>query len=258
MLSPAPLAAIPPTLLSGRRVAVLGSGGGLGRALAMAARAAGAEVLGLDARAAFDGIDALYRFDPADPEAGAALAAALPDGLDALALLPDLTGLDPAATLAQGVALPVALAEALAPRLAPGAAILARAAPGDRTAHMAAIRAARSLRPADAAAFADRWGLLAEPARAPRLAGWAMGAWALARATAWPGLRVNTIAPATPDGRLAPTAATALGLTESDGAAIAARAALFLISPLAQGLTGACLAADGGQAAQLQSVHEGL
>lgn len=243
----------------GRRVAVLGSGGGLGRALAAAARAAGAEVLGLDPRAAFADVDALYRFDPAEPEAGAALAAALPEGLDALALMPDLAGLDPAATLEQGAALPIRLAEALAPRLAPGAAIVARAAAGpDRAAQLAAIRAARALRPGEGAAFAERWDLLAEPARAPLLAGWALGAWALSRVTHWPGVRINAIAPAAPDGRLPPSMAAASGLAEGDGPAIAARAALILMSPLAQGLSGACLAADGGQAAQLQSVQEGL
>jgi len=260
MLSPAALATIPPTLLSGRRVAVLGSGGGLGRAVAAAARAAGAQVLGIDPRAAFADVDTLYRFDPADPDAAAALAASLPADLDALALMPDLAGLDPAATLEQGTALPIRLAEGLAPRLCPGAAIVARAAPDGpgRAARLAAIRAARALRPGAGAAFADRWNLTAEPGRAQPLAGWAMGAWALTRATAWPGLRVTAIAPAAPDGRLSPAAAAALGLTESDGAALAARAALFLMSPLSQGLTGACLAADGGQAAQLQSVHEGL
>jgi len=259
MLAPAPLAMIPPTLLTGRRVAVLGSGGGLGRAMAAAARAAGAQVLGIDPRAAFADVDALYRFDPADTDAPQALAAALPEGLDALALFPDLTALDPAATLEQGVTLPIRLAQALAPRLTPGAAIVARAASGpERDSHLAAIRAACALRPGEGPGFAERWGLRAEPGRAPLLAGWAMGAWALSRATRWPGIRVNAIAPATADGRLPPASAAALGLAEGEGPLIAARAALILMSPLTQGLTGACLAADGGQAAQMQSVHEGL
>lgn len=259
MLAAAALAQVPPTLLLGRRVAVLGSGGGLGRAVAAAAQAAGAEVLGLDTRAVFDHVDALFRFDPADPQAAEGLAAALPDGLYALVLAPDLPP-DPGALIAQGVALPVRLAEALAPRMAHGGAIVARAAPpgADRSAYLAAIRAARSVRPDQGAVFAGRWGLDAEPTRAPRLAGWALGAWALARATTWPHLRVNAIAPAAPDGRLPPAQAAALGMSEGDGAAVAARAVLFLISPLSQGLTGACLATDGGQAAQLQSVHEGL
>lgn len=259
MLTADALAAIAPTLLTGRRVAVLGAGGGLGAAVAAAARAGGAQVLGLDPRARFDGLDALYRYDPADPGAAQALAAALPDGLEALVLMPDLSGLDPAAVLDQGCALPLALAQALAPRMAPGGAIVVRGATGpDRAAHLAAIRAARALRPGQGTAFAERWGLLAEPARAPLLAGWALGAWAMARATAWPGLRVNAVAPAAPDGRLPPATAAAAGMDQATGPALAARAALFLISPLSQGLTGACLAADGGMAAQMHAVAEGL
>jgi NAD(P)-dependent dehydrogenase (short-subunit alcohol dehydrogenase family) len=256
MLAPAALAALPPTLLMGRRVVVLGSGGGLGRAVAQAARDAGAEVLGIDPRAAFGPVDALYRAGPDEAEA---VAAALPDDLDALVLTPDLTEPDPAVILKHGVTGPIRLAEALAPRLPPGAAIVVRGAHGpDRAAHLPAIRAGRSLRPDDATAFAARWGLTAEPARAPLLAGWAMAAWALSRAAAWPHLRVNAITPAAPDGRLPPAQAAALGIPESEGAQIAARAAVFLISPLSMGLTGAQLATDGGLAAQTQSVHEGL
>lgn len=261
MLAPAPLAAIPPTLMQGRRVAVLGSGGKLGRAAAAALRAAGAEVLGIDARAVFDDVDALWRADLARPGAAEAVAAALPDGLDGLALLPD-TGetADPAAVLVRAVAAPIRLAEALAPRLAQGAAVVALAGPDGpgRRAALAAIRAARALRPDDAAAFADRWGLAAEPARAPGLAAWALGAWALARRAAWPGVRVNAVVPAAPDGRLAPAEAAALALPEAAGADLAARAALFLLSPLSQGLTGAVLAADGGRAARMQTDQEGL
>jgi NAD(P)-dependent dehydrogenase (short-subunit alcohol dehydrogenase family) len=259
MLAPAPLATIPPTLLTGRRVAVLGSGGGLGRAVAAAARAAGAEVTGIDPRAAFADVDALIRADLTDPAAIDAAAAALPDGLDALALFPDLPSGDPATVLAHGVIAPLRLAEALAPRLAPGAAIVLRGAiQSGWGAHLAAIRAARALRSDDLPGFVTRWGLDAEPLRAPLLAGWALQAWALARATAWPGLRINTVIPAAPDGRLPPERAAALGLAEGDGSTIAARAALYLMSPLSQGLTGAGVAADGGLSARLQTGHAGL
>jgi NAD(P)-dependent dehydrogenase (short-subunit alcohol dehydrogenase family) len=259
MLAPAPLATIPPTLLSGRRVAVLGSGGGLGRAVAAAAQAAGAEVTGIDPRASFAHLDTLIRADLTDPAAIDAAAAALPDGLDALALFPDLPGTDPAAVLAHGVIAPLRLAQALAPRLAPGAAIVLRGAlEMGRDGHLPAIRAARALRTGDLPAFVSRWGLDAEPARAPLLAGWALQAWALARAAAWPGLRINTVIPAAPDGRLPPAQAAALGLAEGDGTTLAARAALYLMSPLSQGLTGAGIAADGGLSARLQTGHEGL
>ena len=167
-----------PPILHGRRVAVLGSGQGLGLAVAAAAEAAGAEVLGVDAQARFDHLSALYRADPADPAAMDAVAAALPDGIDALALFPPLPDGDPARQLAAGLAAPLRLAALLAPRLARGGAIVVQgAAPApDRADSLAAIRAGGALRPGGAAAFAAAWGLTAEPARTPRVIGWAMQA----------------------------------------------------------------------------------
>lgn len=259
MLAALPLPAVPPTLLMGRRIAVLGSGSGLGLAVARAAEAAGAEVLGIDPDPAFAHVAELYRADPGDGAAMEAVAAALPEGLDGLALFPDLSG-DPARVLAQGVMGPRLLAEALAPRLAPGAAIVARAAPAtpERTQALPMIRAALALRPDGLAPFPARWGLDAEPGKALALAGWAMAAWVMARAHAWPGLRVNAVAPAAPDGRLPPALAARMGRPEAEGAEIAARATLFLLSGPAQGLTGAVLAADGGLQAQIQTSLEGL
>ena len=55
-----------PPLLEGKRVAVLGSASGLGLAVAAAAEAAGAEVLGIDADKAFDHVVEFYRVDLTD------------------------------------------------------------------------------------------------------------------------------------------------------------------------------------------------
>lgn len=251
------MAPLPP-LLHGRRIAVLGSASGLGLAVAGACAAAGAEVLGIDSTPRFDHLAEFYRADLDDPAAMDAVAAALPEGLDGLALFPALPEGAPARQLAQALAAPRRLAGQMAPRLAPGGALLLRgtAGDGDRAAHLAAIRAGAALKPGDAAAFAARWGLDAEPGRTPRLIGWALQAWALAHATRWPGLRVNTLIPAAPDGRLPP--AQALGQDPATGAALAARAAVFLLSDLSQGLTGASLAADGGLSATMQTRLEGL
>ncbi|PWE31564.1 hypothetical protein C4N9_00675 [Pararhodobacter marinus] len=249
-----------PPLLRDKRIAVMGSGSGLGLAVARAAEAAGAEVLGIDREARFDHLAELYRLDPGDPASVDALAQALPDDLDGLALFPALPDGPPARQLAHGLAAPKRLAALLAPRLAPGAGIVVRGATADanRTGALAAIRAGASLAPGDCDAFAERWSLNAEPTRTPRLIGWAMTAWAQSRAVAWPGLRVNAVIPAAPDGRLPLALAADLGLDAGDGASIAARAAIFLLSDLAQGLTGASLAADGGLSAQTQTRLEGL
>lgn len=253
----APLAAIPPTLLAGRRLAVLGSGGGLGLAVARAAQAAGAEVLGIGPHPVFDHVAAFYCADLADM---VAVAAALPDGLDGLALFPHLGGHDPAQVLAQGVIAPRDLARALAPRLAPGASIIVQGASAgaDRDAALPMIRAAMALRPDDLAGFALRWGLNAEPTRAPRLAGWAMGAWAMSNRWTWPGVRVNALTPASHDGRLPPAIAAQLGRPEGDGPDLAAQTTVFLLSALSQGLTGANISVDGGMSAQMQTSLQGL
>jgi NAD(P)-dependent dehydrogenase (short-subunit alcohol dehydrogenase family) len=253
----APLSAIPPTLLAGRRVAVLGSGGGLGLAVARAVQAAGAEVLGVDGRAVFDHVSALYRAEAGDMHA---VAAALPDGLDGLALFPDLSAGDPAQVLANAVIAPRVLAQGLAPRMAPGASIIVQGAPAgaDWAAALPMIRAAMALRPDDLAGFAPRWGLAAEPTRAPRLAGWTMAAWAMSNRWTWPGVRANALTPASPDGRLPPAIAAQLGRAEGDGPDLAAQTAVFLLSALSQGLTGANIAADGGMSAQMQTSLQGL
>jgi len=252
-----PLSAIPPTLLAGRRIAVLGSGGGLGLAVARAAQAAGAEVLGIGPQPVFDHVAAFYRAEPGDMQA---VAAALPDGLDGLALFPDLTAGDPAQLLAQGLIAPRVLAQALAPRMAQGASIVVRAAPAgaDWAAALPMIRAAMALRPDDLTGFVPRWGLNAQPTHAPRLTGWAMAAWAMANRWIWPGLRVNAVTPASPDGRLPPAIAAQLGRSEGDGPDLAAQTAVFLLSALSQGLTGANIAADGGLSAQMQTSLQGI
>lgn len=249
-----------PPLLTGRKIVVLGSSRGLGLTVSAACAAAGAEVLGVDDVARFDHLAELYRTDPGDPAAMDAVAAALPDAIDGLALVPAVTDSAPAVQLAQALAAPLRLAALIAPRLAPGAAVVVRGAPPatDRPASLAAIRAGIALRAGDSAGYAERWGLTAEPTRTPRLIGWAMQAWAMAHAHAWPGVRVNALIPATPDGRLPPALVAATGTEAAHGAKLAARAALFLLSDLSQGLTGAALAADGGLSARMQTRLEGL
>ncbi len=245
-------------VLAGRRVAVLGHAGGLGRAVAQAAGAAGAEVHGIDADPAFDHVAALYRADTTDPAALDAAAAALPEGLDGLALFPRPA--EGRAALVHGLLAPKRLAEALAPRLAPGTAIVAQAAPPHASwqASLGTVRAAAVLAWDDLDGFCARWGLDAEPALAPRIAGWGMLAWVMAHRWAWPGIRVNALTPAAPDGRLPPAIAARRGLEPARGTEGAALAAVFLLSPLSQGLTGANLAADAGQSAQIQTSLEGL
>ncbi len=231
-----------PPLLRGKRIAVLGSGSGLGRALAAAATEAGAEVLGIDPDTRFDHLAELYRYDPTNPGAMDAVARALPEGLDGVALFPALPpGAE--ACLEQALAAPKRLAEALAPKLAPGAGIVTRAAQphADWAKSLGLIRAAAALRPGEAAGFATRWALAAEAIDIPRLTGWAMLAWTLSHRATWPNIRVNAL---TPGGALPPDAP--------------APAAVFLLSGLSASLTGANLAADGGLSAQIQTSLDGL
>lgn len=257
-----PLVAMPP-LLAGKRVVVLGSASGLGHAVACAAESAGAEVHGIDDTRRFDGVSALYLADLHDPAALDAAIAALPDGIDGVALLPD-AGADTAPTrvLARMLLAPRHLAMALAPKLAPGASVVARGAPPHASwaAALGQTRAAAALRWDDLAGFVPRWGLDAEPAQAVRTAGWAMLAWVMANRWRWAerDIRINALSPATPDGRLPPAIVAARGHEAAFGTEHAARAALFLLSDLSAGLTGSNLASDGGLAAQIQTSLDGL
>lgn len=256
------LATVPPLLLAGKRVVVLGTGSGLGRAVALHAQAAGAEVLGVDDHKAFDGLDALYHADLNDPAALDAAAHALPDGIDGLALLPDPGTGGPEQTLTRALLAPRHLAQALAPKLAHGAAVLVRAAPPHATwqARLGETRAALALRRDDLGGFVARWGLLAEPDRAARTAGWAMQAWVMAQHNRWAdrAIRLNALTPASHDGRLPPDIVAASAKDAASGTDTAARAALFLLSDLSQGLTGANLAADGGLSARIITSLDGL
>ena len=252
-----------PALLSGKRVAILGSARGLGLAVAKAATEAGAEVIGIDAVTGFDHVSEFYHLDPSAMGAIDRLAAALPEGLDGLCLLPAYDASDaPDLALMRGVMGPKRLAERMAPRMASGAAILTQGAAFDpsRTQHLAGIRAALALRPETAVGFGQRWGLLAEPVLTPKLIGWAMEAWALQHRAAWgpQGPRTACLVTASPDGRLPHRIAAARGADASTGQHQAAQAAVFLLSALAAGLTGTALAADGGLSAETQTSLEGL
>ncbi|WP_439140229.1 hypothetical protein [Roseicyclus sp.] len=252
-----------PALLSGKRVAILGSARGLGLAVAKAATEAGAEVIGIDAVTGFDHVSEFYHIDPSHVGAIDRLAAALPDGLDGLCLLPAYDASDaPDLALMRGVMGPKRLAEGIAPRMAAGAVIVTQGAAFDtaRAQYMALIRAALALRTETATGFAQRWGLMAEPVLTPKLIGWAMEAWAMQHRAAWGphGPRSACLVTASPDGRLPPAICAARGIAATTGQQQAAAAAVFLLSALASGLTGATLAADGGLSAETQTSLEGL
>jgi hypothetical protein len=204
-----------------------------------------------------------YHLDPSDTGAIDRLASVLPDGLDGLCLLPAYDASDaPDLALMRGVMGPKRLAEGIAARMAHGAAIITQGAAFDpaRAQHLALIRAALALRPETATGFAQRWGLLAEPTLTPKLIGWAMEAWALQHRAAWgpQGARSACLVTASPDGRLPPAICAARGVDAAIGQQQAAAAAIYLLSALASGVTGAALAADGGLSAETQTSLEGL
>jgi hypothetical protein len=252
-----------PALLPGKRIAVLGSAGGLGLAVAKAATEAGAEVIGIDAVPGFDHVAEFFHVDPADQAAIDRLISLLPDGLDGLALFPDVGSSGNAGqAVLRGVAGPKRLAEGLAARMGMGGAIVTQGAPhtAERAAHLALIRASLALRPENATGFGARWGLEAEPHLTPKAIGWAMAAWAMQHRWTWAArhLRTACVITATPDGRLPAQIAALSGRDGASGQTEAAQAAIYLMSDQSAGLTGAVLAADGGLTAQIQTTLDGL
>lgn len=248
-----------PAQLSGKRIAILGSASGLGLALARAAESAGAEVHGIDQIRNFDALAAFYMADLADPDALRALARALPEGLDGAAFLPTLPDGPPRDLLLQGLLAPRLLAQELAPRLAKGAALVLRGAPlsHHREERLPEIRAAMALRHDAVDNFIPRWGLNLDPARIPQTIGWALNAWAMSHCHRW-AVRINTLTPASPDGHLPPAIEAATGYRAMQGTDHAAQAALFLLSDLSRGMTGANLVTDGGLTAQRLCRRDGL
>ncbi|TVP72492.1 MAG: NAD-dependent epimerase/dehydratase family protein [Rhodobacteraceae bacterium] len=252
----------PSTLLSGKRIAILGSAGGLGLTLARAAQNAGAEVHGIDRNRNFEAVAAFYRADLADPDALGEVAQALPMGLDGVAFVPALPGDAPRDLLIHGLLAPRVLAQSLAPRLAHGAAIVMRGAPVSQhwEDSLPEIRAAMALRHEGVDSFIPRWGLHLDPARTSQTVGWALYAWAMAQCAtlAGRGIRINTLTPASPDGSLPPTRCAVRADYETNGTLLAADAALFLLSDLSRGMTGANLVTDGGLTAQRLCRRDGL
>lgn len=234
-------------LLTGKRIAVLGSNKGLGLAVARDLAGEGASVIGIDADPVYDHLDTFLRADPRAAGLMADVAAALPEGLDGLALFPALAG-DVAEVIAQGITAPLTLARALAPRMAAGAAIVTRAygPHAERAGHQGAVRAALSLRAGGEAGFAKLWNLQAEPIWAPRIAGWANLAFAQ---SATLGPRVNAVTPARPDGHFDEGAMP----TAQSGPEVVAQAVTYLLSDRARGVTGANLAVDGGRSARIEA-----
>lgn len=249
-------------LLSGKRIAVLGSTSGLGLALARLADAAGAEVHGIDSARNFEAVAAFYQADLRDPQALEDVAHSLPEGLDGIALLPAMPQGGPREVLELALLAPRLLAEAVAPRLAGGASILLRGAPVTEhwPAALAETRAAMALRHDGVEGFIKLWGLTVEPQRASRTAGWALLAWAAAHRWTWAArdIRINALTPASPDGHLPSGIAAARGHGPARGTHQAAQAALFLLSDLSAGMTGATLATDGGLSAQMTCRRDGL
>lgn len=248
-----------PHLLSGKRIAILGSASGLGLALACAAEAAGAEVHGIDQTRSFDAVAAFYQADLTDPDALRAVAHALPEGLDGAAFLPALPDRGPRELLLQGLLAPRLLAQGLAPRMTQGASIVLRGAPLSHhwDERLPEIRAAMALRHDAVDDFIPRWGLQLDPERIPQTIGWALNAWVMSHCHRW-AVRINTLTPASPDGHLPPSIAAATGENAPHGTELAAHAALFLLSDLSRGMTGANLATDGGLTAQRLCRRDGL
>lgn len=247
------------TLLSGKRIAILGSAFGLGLALARAAESAGAEVHGIDQTRNFEALAAFYMADLADPDALRAVARALPEGLDGIALLPALPDGAPRDILLQCLLAPRLLAEEIAPRLTKGASIVLRGAPLSHhwDERLPEIRAAMALRHDAVDNFIPRWGLNLDPARIPQTIGWALNAWAMSHCHRW-AVRINTLTPASPDGHLPPAITAATGENAPNGTDHAAQAAFFLLSDLSRGMTGANLVTDGGLTAQRLCRRDGL
>lgn len=260
--APFPQLGTAPGLLHAKRIAVLGSARGLGLAVAQAAEAAGAEVHGIDTFRRFEGLAAFYQADLSDASALGAVAAALPEGLDGLIACPDIDALAPRDTLLLGLLAPRVLAEALAPRMARGASVVLRGAPvmPHRPESLPEIRAAMALRHADAGAFVTRWGLHLDPARTARTVGWALIAWVMAHCWRYADrdIRMNAVSPASASGHLPPEIVAARGHDAAMGAGQAAQAALFLLSDLSRGMTGANLAVDGGLSAQALCRADGI
>lgn len=252
-----------PPLLPGKRIAVLGSAGGLGLAVAEAASDAGAEVIGIDAVAGFAHVSEFFHVDPGDLGAIERLIALLPEGLDGLCLFGEPgAAMRADQAVLRCVAGPTRLAEGLAARMAPGAAIVTQGAPHtpERDAHLALIRAALALRPETAQGFGARWGLEAEPHLVAKTIGWAMAAWAMRHRWTWAARQQRTacVITATPDGRLPAQIAALRGAEGARGQTEAAQAAIFVLSDHSAGLTGAVLTADGGLTAQIQTTLDGL
>lgn len=251
-----------PGLLRAKRIAVLGSARGLGLAVAQAAEAAGAEVHGIDNERRFEGLAAFYQADISDASALSAVAAALPEGLNGLVACPDLDALAPKETLVLGLLAPRVLSEAVAPRMAQGASLVLRGAPltPQWTEHLSEIRAAMALRHEDAGEFVTRWGLHLDPARTVRTVGWGLLAWVMAHRWrhAARDIRMNVFSPASPNGRLPPEIVSARSHDAATGITDAAQAALFLLSDMSRGMTGANLAVDGGMSAQALCRADGI
>jgi len=111
--------------LIGKTLLVTGVASGIGAETARLARFHGARVIGVDRQPVNMTLDAFHQADLGDPAAIDALAASLPERIDALANVAGVPGTAPADVVARVNYLGLRhLSEALLPRMAPGGSVI--------------------------------------------------------------------------------------------------------------------------------------
>lgn len=221
------------TALAGQTVLILGAGGGLGRALVAACRAAGAEVV------AHTGRGGVLAADLSDPQAAARLVARVieshgrPTGLVNAAACQDMTPEDDPGAWQRLMQVNVTAAVTAA------RAVMA-AGTGGAVVNIASVEALRPL--AAHSAYAASKAALVSATRSLAVSGAARG-WRVNAVL--PGLIARDgLAQAWPEGLARWQAVAPMARTVT--AEEVANAAVFLLSPAASGITGVALPVDAG------------